>query len=74
MIFRKGRDSHDYKFGAAAWEECMLASDPRWQAPIAAAAMYLTPGASAAESPLMIRARAALADAGVRAGDGDQDA
>ena len=33
MIFHKGRDSHDYKYGAAAWEECLLASDPKWQRP-----------------------------------------
>ena len=33
MIFHKGRDSHDYKYGAAAWEECVLASDPKWRAP-----------------------------------------
>src|SRR6185437_1481419 len=32
MIFQKGRDSHDYKYGAAVWEEAMLASDPKWQA------------------------------------------
>ncbi len=29
LIFHKGRDSHDYKYGAAAWEECVLASDPK---------------------------------------------
>ncbi|MBX6315599.1 MAG: hypothetical protein IRY99_22200, partial [Isosphaeraceae bacterium] len=37
VIFHKGRDSHDYKYGAAAWEEFRLASDPQWQAPLTAA-------------------------------------
>ena len=29
MIFHKGTDSHDYKYGGAIWEECLAASDPR---------------------------------------------
>ena len=61
MIFHKGRDSHDYKYGAAAWEECVLASDPKWRAPLVAAAMFNLPGAKTADSPLMIRAREAVA-------------
>lgn len=61
MIFHKGRDSHDYKFGAAAWEECELASDPKWHAPLAAAMMFNLPGAKTEDSPLMIRAREAVA-------------
>jgi hypothetical protein len=61
MIFHKGRDSHDYKFGAAAWEECELASNPKWRAPLAAAMMYNLPGAKTPDSPLMIRAREAVA-------------
>jgi hypothetical protein len=28
-IFHKGTDSHDYKYGAAIWEKCLAASDPR---------------------------------------------
>ena len=63
MIFHKGRDSHDYKYGAAVWEECLLASDPRWQAPIAAAAMAYLPGPATPDSPLMKRAREAVAGA-----------
>src|SRR6185437_457835 len=43
MIFHKGRDSHDYKYGAAAWEESVLASDPKWRAPLAAAMMFNLP-------------------------------
>jgi hypothetical protein len=60
LIFRKGKDSHDYKYGAAAWEECVLASDPKWQAPLAAAALFNFPGAKTPDSPLMIRAREAV--------------
>ena len=32
MIFHKGTDSHDYKYGAAIWEECLAVSDPKWHA------------------------------------------
>jgi len=60
LIFRKGRDSHDYKYGAAAWEEAVLTSDSKWRAPLVAAAMYNFPGAKAPDSPLMIRAREAV--------------
>ena len=63
MIFHKGRDSHDYKYGAAAWEECVLASDPKWRAPLAAAMLFNLPGAKTPDSPLMIRAREAVAAA-----------
>jgi hypothetical protein len=62
MIFRKGRDSHDYKYGAAAWEEFRLAADPKWQAPLAAAAMFNLPGSSTPDSPLMRQAREAVAE------------
>ncbi len=61
MIFHKGRDSHDYKYGAAVWEEVMHATDPRWKAPMIAAAMFNLPGAKTPDSPLMIRARESLA-------------
>jgi hypothetical protein len=60
MIFHKGRDSHDYKYGAAAWEEVRLASDPKWQAPLIAAAMAKFPSADTPDSPLMNRAREAV--------------
>ncbi|MGE3820725.1 MAG: hypothetical protein AB7I30_15035 [Isosphaeraceae bacterium] len=60
LIFRKGRDSHDYKYGAAAWEECVLAADPKWRAPLAAAALFNLPGSSTPDSPLMDRAREAV--------------
>ena len=61
MIFHKGTDSHDYKYGAAVAEECLIAHDPKWRPRLAAAAMYHLPGANRADSPLMIRAREAVA-------------
>lgn len=60
LIFRKGRDSHDYKYGAAAWEECLLSSDTKWRGPLIAAAMFNLPGAKTPDSPLMSRAREAV--------------
>jgi hypothetical protein len=60
LIFRKGRDAHDYKYGAAAWEEFRLASNPKWQAPLAAAAMGNFPASDTADSPLMRRAQEAV--------------
>jgi hypothetical protein len=62
MIFHKGRDSHDYKYGAAVWEECLWTTDPKWRAPIVAASMFNFPGAKTGDSPLMIRAREALSN------------
>ena len=63
-IFRKGRDSHDYKYGAAAWEEHQLAGDPKWRPSLAAAIMSKVPGSSTSESPLMRRAQEAVARLG----------
>lgn len=60
LIFHKGRDSHDYKYGAAIWEECLLASDPKWHAPLVASAMFNLPGSKTPDSPLMTRAREAV--------------
>jgi len=60
MIFHKGKDSHDYKYGAAAWEECRLAADPKWQPALTAAMMFNLPGAGTPDSPLMNRAREAV--------------
>lgn len=55
MIFHKGLDSHDYKYGAALWEECLWSTDPKWRSPIIAASMFNFPSAKAADSPLMNR-------------------
>lgn len=60
LIFRKGRDSHDYKYGAAAWEEFRLASNPAWQAPLTAAAMANFPSSETPDSPLMRQAQEAI--------------
>ena len=62
MIFHKGTNSHDYKYGAAIWEECLAATNPKWRPNLAAAAMFNLPGAGKADSPLMIRARDAVAN------------
>lgn len=62
MIFHKGTNSHDYKYGAAIWEECALASDAKWRPHLAAASLYNLPGSSKKDSPLMIRAREAVAN------------
>jgi hypothetical protein len=61
LIFHKGRDSHDYKYGAALWEECLWSTEPKWRSQMVAASMSNFPGAKSPDSPLMIRAREALA-------------
>ena len=61
MIFHKGTNAHDYKYGAAAWEECQLASDPKWRPALTASMMFNLPGAETKDSPLMERAREAIA-------------
>lgn len=64
LIFRKGRDSHDYKYAAALCEEAIHATDRAWQAPMIAAAMSQFPGSKTPDSPLMIQAREAVATLG----------
>jgi hypothetical protein len=61
MIFHKGRDSHDYKYGAALSEEFLWSTDSRWRGPLLAASMFNLPGAKTPDSPLMTRARDAMA-------------
>ncbi len=65
MIFHKGTDSHDYKYGAAIWEETMAVADTRWHAPLAAASVFHLPGTQTKDSPLMIRAGGGRQDDGV---------
>ncbi len=60
LIFRKGRDSHDYKYAAALCEEAIASTDRAWQAPMIAAAMSQFPGSKTPDSPLIIQAREAL--------------
>ncbi|MDG3003305.1 hypothetical protein [Paludisphaera mucosa] len=61
MIMHKGTDSHDYKYSAAVWEESLNTTDPKWRPRLAAAAMYNLPGTQRPNSPLMKRAREAVA-------------
>ena len=61
MIFHKGAESHQYKYGAAVSEEFFWSTEPRWRSPIAATSMFYLPGTKTSDSPLMIRAREALA-------------
>ncbi len=61
LIFQKGRDSHDYKYGAAICEEVIAAAHTSSQAPLVAAAMAQFPSAKAPDSPLILKARDALA-------------
>lgn len=57
LVFTRGRDSHDYKYAAAAWEEHQLASDRRLREPLAAAMMFNLPSSSAPENAVVKRAR-----------------
>lgn len=59
-ILLKGRDSHDYKFGAASLEEFEVATDDRWKKPLAVSVLANVPAAGTEDSPLMLRAREAL--------------
>jgi hypothetical protein len=60
LIFHKANDSHQYKYGAASWEEWRLATDPKWQAPMAAAALAYFPSSELPNSPVMQRAAEAV--------------
>jgi hypothetical protein len=60
LIFRKGTDSHDYKFAAAAFEDFRHAS-PTVRPQLLAASVFNLKGTRDADSPLLIRAREALA-------------
>ncbi len=60
LVLHKGRDSHQYKYGAASWEECLLSSNDRWRGPLAASTLLYVPGSDQPDSPLMNRARDAV--------------
>ncbi len=64
MVLRKGRDSHDYKYGAAAWEEHVLVGEPSWRPALLVSSLTNFPGAAKEESPLMRRAREVIQDMG----------
>jgi hypothetical protein len=55
LIVRKGGDSHQYKYGAAAWEEALLATDPAWRAPLAAAITAYTPAPNDGDTAVFTR-------------------
>jgi hypothetical protein len=61
MIFHKGKDSHDYKYGAALLEEFLWSTEPKWRSQIVAASMFNFPGTKTPDSPLMTRARESVA-------------
>jgi hypothetical protein len=61
MIFHKGAESHQYKYGAAVAEEFLWSTEPKWRSQIAATSMFYLPGAKSPDSPLMNRARQAIA-------------
>ena len=61
MIFHKGAESHQYKYGAALAEEFLWSTEPKWRSQIAATSMFYLPGAKSPDSPLMKRAREAVA-------------
>lgn len=60
LIFTKGTDSHDYKFAASAFEDFAHASSNVRPQLLAASVFYLK-GSRDADSPLLQKARAALA-------------
>ena len=45
MIFHKGAESHQYKYGAAVAEEFLWSTAPKWRGQIAATSMFYLPGA-----------------------------
>ncbi len=61
LIFAKGRDSHDYKFSSAALEDFYHVS-PAWRNRFFAANMFWLKGSGGADSPVLQRTRAALAN------------
>jgi hypothetical protein len=61
LVFTKGRDSHQYKYGGAVWEETVLATDDRWRAPLAAASLFYLPAPSASDTPWLGAYREQLA-------------
>jgi hypothetical protein len=60
LIFRKGSDSHDYKFSSAVLEDAEFIS-PEWRNRFLAASLFWMKGAGAPDSPLVKRTHAALA-------------
>jgi hypothetical protein len=59
-IILRGRDSHQYKYGAAAWEEAQMAVSRRAGAAIAASMLAYLPAADEPENPVIAAARSGL--------------
>jgi hypothetical protein len=59
LIFTKGRDSHDYKFSSAVFEDCRHLTPP-WRDRFLAASVFNLRGSQDSDTPLVQRIRAAL--------------
>ncbi len=59
LVFRKGRDSHDYKFSSAVLEDYFHVS-PAWRNRFLASALFNLPGTARRDNNLVKRTRAAL--------------
>jgi hypothetical protein len=61
LVFAKGTDSHDYKFSSAVLEDFYHIA-PAWRNRFLASSMYWLKGSAGADSPVLQRTRAALAN------------
>jgi hypothetical protein len=59
LIFRKGNDSHDYKYSSALFEDCSAIS-PEWRPRVLAAASPLLTGSQSKDTDLPARVAAAF--------------
>jgi len=59
LVFRKGTDSHDYKFSSAVLEDCAHVS-PAWRDRFLAASVFWLKGSGGADTNLVRRTREAL--------------
>lgn len=60
MVFRKGSDSHDYKFSSAVLEDYRHVS-PQWRPRYLAASVFNLRGSGGNDNPIVERTKAALA-------------
>jgi hypothetical protein len=60
LVFRKGDDSHDYKFSSAVLEDYRRIS-PKWRDRYLAASVFKLQGSGQADNQVVERTRAALA-------------
>jgi hypothetical protein len=59
MVFRKGNDSHDYKFSSAVLEDYRHLS-PRWRDRYLAASVFNLTGSREADNKIVERTQTAL--------------